>query len=184
MKFTNIPGSFRDPAGQVFKFEDRIIRIVRKQGKERYEKIVKKNIIEESISNNFLVPTKEVSSEFKEYTNEHNCYFLEHNKLDYISYPYEWGFYQLKDAALHHLNFQIFLLEKNFVLIDSSAYNIQFQNNKPIFIDLLSIEEYREGDYWKGHSQFLQHFLNPLLLSSIKGLQFNDWYKGNLDGIY
>ena len=183
MNFSNISGSFRDPAGQVFENDDRIFRIVKKQGKNRYESIVNKGILEDSISNNFLIKTKEVNNEFKKYINEENCYFLEHEKLDYISYPYEWGFYQLKDAALHHLNYQIFLLKRGFELIDSSAYNIQFLNNKPIFIDVLSIDEYKEGEYWKGHSQFLQQFLNPLLLSSHKGLQFNDWYKGNLNGI-
>ena len=47
----------------------------------------------------------------------------------------------------------------------------------------MSLENYKEGEYWLGHSQFLQQFLNPLLLRSIKGIQFNEWYKGNLDGI-
>ena len=177
------PGSFRDPAGQVFKYKNRIIRVVKKFGKKRYEFIKNKNLINESIQNNFLIDTKEIKNEFTNFNSDDSCYFLEHEKLDYISYPYEWSFYQLKKAALHHLEFQIFLLEKGAVLIDSSAYNIQFKNNKPIFIDVLSIDEYVDGDYWKGHGQFLQQFLNPLLLRSLKGVSFNEWYKGNLDGI-
>ena len=183
MELLQNPGSFRDPSGHVYKYNNRIIRIVKNFGKKRYEFIKEKNLIEESVKNNFLINTKEIENEFKNLKSENYCYFLEHEKLDYISYPYEWGFYQLKDAALHHLNFQIFLLEKGAVLIDSSAFNIQFKDNKPVFIDVLSIDKYVEGDYWKGHSQFLQQFLNPLLLRSIKGISFNDWYKGNLDGI-
>ena len=183
MELLKNPGSFRDPSGQVYKYNDRIIRIVKKFGKKKYEYIKEKGLIAESTKNNFLINTKEVNEEFKNFKSEDCCYFLEHEKLDYISYPYEWGFYQLKEAALHHLNFQIFLLERDAVLIDSSAFNIQFRNNKPIFIDVLSIDRYVEGDYWKGHSQFLQQFLNPLLLRSLKGISFNDWYKGNLDGI-
>ncbi len=183
MQLLKNPGSFRDPAGQVFNFNDRIIRVIHKFGKERYDYIKNKNIISESINQNFLIPTKEVTEEFKDLKSEDNIYFLEHQKIDYISYPYEWSFYQLKSAALHHLNFQIFLIDKETVLIDSSAFNIQFINHKPIFIDVLSLDKYREGDYWKGHSQFLQQFLNPLLLRSKKGIPFNDWYKGNLDGI-
>ena len=54
--------------------------------------------------------------------------------------------------------------EKNAILLDASAYNIQFINSRPIFIDILSIDKYEEGDFWKGHSQFLEHFLNPLFL--------------------
>ncbi|MDA9063154.1 50S ribosomal protein L11 methyltransferase [Candidatus Pelagibacter sp.] len=183
MKLLQNPSSFRDPSGHVYKYNNRIIRVIKKYGKKRYEFIKENNLIEESIKNNFLIDTKEIENEFRNLKSENFCYFLEHERLDYISYPYEWGFYQLKEAALHHLKFQIFLLEKNAILIDSSAFNIQFKNNKPIFIDVLSIDEYIDGDYWNGHNQFLQQFLNPLLLSSLKGISFNDWYKGNLDGI-
>jgi len=177
------PGSFRDPAGQIYKYKGRIIRIIKKFGKERYEHIKQKKIIQESVDNNFLIPTKEVTEEFKDLKLDQGHYFLEHQNIDYISYPYEWSFSQLKTAALHHLNFQLFLLDRDIKLIDSSAYNIQFIDHKPIFIDVLSLDKYSEGDYWTGHSQFLQQFLNPLLLRSIKGIQFNEWYKGSLDGI-
>ena len=183
MIFSKDHGSFRDPSGFIFEHDKRIIRIIKKFGKKNYEYINSKNIIEESINNNFLIKTKDVTSEFEKLVNDDNCFFLEHEKIDYISYPYEWGFFQLKDAAIHHLNFQLFLLEKNFILKDSSAFNIQFVNNKPIFIDALSIEKYNEGEYWKGHSQFLQQFLNPLLLKSLKGIDFNNWFKGNLNGL-
>ena len=108
---------------------------------------------------------------------------LEHEKIDYITYPYEWCFDQLKDAALHHLDFQLFLLEKNCVLIDASAYNIQFINSKPIFIDVLSLSEYKDGSYWVGHKQFCENYLNPLILSSKKDIDFNNWFRGNLEGI-
>jgi len=177
------PGSFRDPAGQVFNYDNRIIRVIKKFGKKRYDYLKDKDIISESVNKKFLIPTKDVTDEFKSSKVDDDVYFLEHQKIDYISYPYEWSFYQLKSAALHHLNFQLFLIDKGVVLIDSSAFNIQFINHKPIFIDVLSLDKYYEGDYWKGHSQFLQQFLNPLLLRSIKGIPFNDWYKGNLDGI-
>ena len=183
MELLRNPGSFRDPSGHVYKYNNRIIRVVKNFGKKRYEFIKEKNLLKESIKSNFLIHTKEIENEFTNFKSKDFCYFLEHEKLDYISYPYEWGFYQLKEAALHHLNFQLFLLEKDAVLIDSSAFNIQFKNNKPIFIDVLSIDKYNDGDYWKGHGQFLQQFLNPLLLRSLKGISFNDWFKGNLDGI-
>ena len=177
-------GSFRDPAGQVYYCDDRIIRVIRKKGKERFDHILKNNIIEQSVDKNFLIESKKIENNFKEIDIDESCYLVEHEKIEYISYPYEWCFYQLKSAAIHHLEFQIFLLEKNSVLIDASAYNIQFKNNKPIFIDLLSIDKYKEGDYWIGYNQFIQQFLNPLLLQSKKGIKFNNWYKGNLNGIF
>ncbi len=177
-------GSFRDPAGEVYHYNDRIIRIIKQKGKSRYEYIKKNNLIKESVEKNFLIESKEIENKFDNFSSGENCYFIEHEKIDYISYPYEWSFFQLKAAALHHLNYQIFLLEKNAVLIDATAYNIQFKNNKPIFIDLLSLDKYNEGDYWIGYNQFLQEYLNPLLMQSLKGITFNNWYKGNLNGIY
>ena len=68
-------------------------------------------------------------------------------------------------------------------LIDASAFNIQFIGSKPIFIDTLSIVKYINGEPWKGHKQFCENFLNPLILKSKKGIKFNNWFKGNLEGI-
>ena len=68
-------------------------------------------------------------------------------------------------------------------LIDASAYNIQFINSKPIFIDVLSLSEYKDGSYWVGHKQFCENYLNPLILSSKKEIDFNNWFRGNLEGI-
>ena len=176
-------GSFRDPAGQVYYYNNRIIRIIREEGKERFNHIIKNNLIKESVEKNFLIQSNQIENNFEKSKLFENCFFVEHEKIDFISYPYEWSFNQLKSAAIHHLDFQIFLLKKNSILIDASAYNIQFKNNKPIFIDLLSIDKYKEGDYWNGYNQFLEQFLNPLLLQSKKGISFNNWYKGNLNGI-
>ena len=44
-----------------------------------------------------------------------------------------------------------------------------FKNNKPIFIDVLSIDKYTDGEFWYGHKQFCENFLNPLILKSKNG---------------
>ena len=91
--------------------------------------------------------------------------------------------FSTKKAAIFHLDFHLFLLENNATLIDASAYNVQFVGSKLKFIDVLSIQKYNEGEYWKGHKQFCENFLNPLVLKSKKGIKFNNWFKGNLEGI-
>ncbi|MBF0191387.1 MAG: 50S ribosomal protein L11 methyltransferase [Magnetococcales bacterium] len=100
-----------------------------------------------------------------------------------MSYPYEWSFAQLKAAALLHLDFQRFLLEKNAILTDATAYNVQFIGSKPVFIDALSLAAYQEGQFWLAHGQFCEQFLNPLLLRAKKGVPHNAWYRGTLTGI-
>ena len=89
----------------------------------------------------------------------------------------------MKDAAIFHLDFHLFLLANDATLIDASAYNIQFIGSELKFIDVLSIKKYTEGEYWAGHKQFCENFLNPLILKSKKGIKFNNWFKGNLEGI-
>lgn len=109
--------------------------------------------------------------------------FLEHRKLSFISYPYEWPFSLLKRAALVHLELHLEALDHGFDMADSSAFNIQFEGIDPIFIDTLSFKRYEPGSYWLGYKQFCEQFLCPLLLQSHVGLKFNDWYRGTVNGI-
>jgi len=176
-------GSFRDPTGNIFYKDGRVYRLINDFGLDQYNSLKNANIIKESIDKKFLIPSKEIK--FENETNEIliNKIIIEHQKINYISYPYEWSFDQLKDAAIHHLEFHEFLLKKNFTLTDGSAYNIQFIGTKIYFIDLLSLKKYDEGEYWVAHKQFCENFLNPLILKSMRNVDFNNWFRGNLEGI-
>ena len=177
------PGSFRDPAGQIYNYNNKILRILDEEGKNRFDFLKKNNLLENCIAKNFLIQSSEFKDDNLILEKFKNKIILEHKKLDYISYPYEWSFDQLKNAAIHHLDFHIFLLNNEATLLDASAFNIQFSGHKTVFIDVLSIKEYEEGEYWKAHKQFCENFLNPLILKSKKGIDFNNWFKGNLEGI-
>ena len=176
------PGSFRDPAGKIFYKNGKVYRKLSETGAKRFDYLKKDNLLEELIKKEFIVKTSETDGRQIDDKLKGEK-ILEHEKIDFISYPFEWTFNQLKDAALFHLDFQIYLLNKNAKLIDASAYNIQFKDNKPIFIDVLSIDEYKDGEFWYAHKQFCENFFNPLLLSSRKGVSFNNWFRGNLEGI-
>ena len=177
-------GSFRDPAGTIFYINDRIFRKINKIGLDRINFLEKEEILKESIKRNYLIQTKILNDDEKNKLNlKISDVILEHIKIPYISYPYEWSFNQLKTAAIFHLDFNLFLLDLGATLIDASAFNIQYIGSKPIFIDILSIEKYVDGEPWKGHKQFCENFLNPLILKSKKGIKFNNWFKGNLEGI-
>ena len=177
-------GSFRDPDARVAYLNNSVYRIVYPNGFKKFD-FIKKILQNKSIAE-YLIDTKEVDQEelrLLELENNKNVRVFKHKKIDYISYPYEWSFYRLKDAALHHLNLHINLLKNNATLIDAYSYNVQFNNYSPIFIDLMSIKEYSEGEFWTGHKQFCESFLNPLVLKSKLGINYNNWFKGNLEGI-
>ena len=177
-------GSFRDPAANVYFYEDKIYRLVNPDGFDRYD-FIKNNILDNKLFEKFIIDTSIVSSNdlIFETFKKNKIKIFEHKKLDYITYPYEWSFERLKDAAIHHLEFQILLLEQNASLIDGSSYNIQFDYYKPKFIDIMSIKKYEDGEFWFGHKQFYDTFLNPLILKSKTGIDYNNLFKANLEGI-
>lgn len=108
---------------------------------------------------------------------------FEHPRIPFISYPYEWTFSQLKDAALTHLDLQLIAFEHGFVLSDATAYNIQFLSGRPIHIDCMSLRRYSEGQVWEGYNQFCRQFLLPLLIEAWSGCAFQPMLRGSLEGI-
>jgi hypothetical protein len=68
-------------------------------------------------------------------------------------------------------------------LKDCSVYNLQFHRGRPVFIDTLSFEVYREGEPWVGYRQFCEHFLAPLALMALRDHRLNQLCRSNIDGI-
>ncbi len=128
-----------------------------------------------------LVPHKEVSQDLA--LDDKAYKVIQPHQLPFISYPYEWSFSQLKDAALLTLSIQQIALEKDMVLKDASAYNVQFFKGSPIFIDTLSFERYEEGTTWCAYRQFCQHFLAPLALMNRTHIGLNQLLRVYIDGI-
>lgn len=178
-----IAGSFRDPSGHVYEADGAIFRAIAPAAAREYETARDAGVFDDLVSVKKLVGLKEVDPTGFAAENGAMAHLLEHPRLPFISYPYEWSFSLLRDAALFHLDLHLDLLDRGFTLSDASAYNVQFNGPQPIFIDHLSIRPYRDGEFWAGHRQFCEQFLNPLLLRSIFGVPHNSWYRGNLEGI-
>ena len=177
------PASFRDPSGSVYVKDDKVYRTVSLQGVANFRYVRDTPLIQSLVADGKLVPEKEVAKEVLGDFAQDSCHVLEHPPLPFISYPYEWCFYALKDAALLQLDICIEALGFDVILSDASAYNVQFDGVKPIFIDHLSFVRYHDGQVWGAHSQFCEQFLNPLLLESMLGVAPQAWYRGNLEGI-
>jgi ribosomal protein L11 methylase PrmA len=180
---SSIQGSFRDPSGAVYDLEGRIFRTVNPAGVEKYEAVRATGFLIRMVEQGRVVGLTEVNDPeiLKQFPDA--VYVLEHPRIDYISYPYEWCFYQLKKAALHHLDLALDALAAGLTMSDATAYNIQYIGLNPTFIDHLSFGPYTDGSLWLAHNQFCEQFLNPLLLSSECGILFNDWYRGRLEGV-
>ena len=88
----------------------------------------------------------------------------------------------IKDAAIATLSIQTISLKYGMILKDGSIYNIQFEENKPIFIDILSFEKIENGKPWSAYGQFCRHFLAPLALLSYVDVNLQKIYTIYLDG--
>jgi ribosomal protein L11 methylase PrmA len=108
---------------------------------------------------------------------------LEHPRIPFVSYPYEWPFAMLKAAALLTLEIQTTALAAGFTLKDASPYNVQFVGTRPVFIDLGSFDRYHAGAPWAAYTQFCRLFLYPLLLDALRGVPYHDLLRSSLDGI-
>ena len=176
------PGSFRDPGSRVFSSGDRILRAIFDTSAADYEAFRDSGLLSRLVDQRKLVASQEVRTA-PEGLPDATPYVLEHPRLPFVSYPYEWAFSLHRSAALLHLDLQLEALEAGFTLSDASAYNVQFQGTRPVFIDHLSLRPYQDGELWLGHRQFCMQFLNPLLMWSRLGIAPNSWFRGNLEGI-
>jgi ribosomal protein L11 methylase PrmA len=176
-------GSYRDPSGRIFILGDRVLRTVMPRAAADFDFVRSTGVLERLIAEGSAIAEQRVEPSDLPAAFNDARYVVQHPKLPFVSYPYEWCFAALKRAALLHLDIQIRCLEQDVTLSDASAYNIQFLGPKPIFIDSLSFRRYHEGEFWIGHKQFCEQFLNPLLLRALLGVPHNAWYRGGLEGI-
>lgn len=181
-------GSFRDPSSHVYVSGSRVFRGIRGPNAaflgEFLESAFYKERAGSAIVNSWVVSRQDLRKAKlpDDLLSEYDLW-IEHQRLEFITYPYEWSFGQLRRAAIFQLDLNIQSLEAGFQLKDASAYNIQFVGNQPTFIDLPSFEIYQEGQPWIAYKQFCEMFFAPLVLHAYTGVSMQPWIRGNLDGI-
>jgi len=174
-------GSFRDPSGFVFSREGEIYRQVNYSYRENYRLLMDSGLYAHLAGRGMLVHHRETGMIGPA---PEQCYkVIKPEEIPFVSYPYEWSFSQLKDAALLTLRTQKEALEFGMSLKDCSAYNVQFVGGTPVFIDSLSFEEYRDGRPWVAYRQFCQHFVAPLALAACLDFRLCHLLKTHLDGM-
>lgn len=178
---TILPSSFRDPGGFLFKQDGKLYRQVNKSGEIDYRCLMDSGLYEKLQEQSLLIPHREVNVE-PMHPDESLC-VIEPEMVSFISYPYEWCFSQVKDAALATLKIQQIAIEHEMSLKDASAYNIQFHNGMSVLIDTLSFEKLQDNTPWVAYRQFCQHFLAPLALMCHVDIRLGQLMRVYIDGI-
>lgn len=167
-------GSFRDPASRIVYHDGRVMRLLSKQGLADWEALARSRLFNEWTSSGRLVETRAAPGGEP---------MLEHTRIPFWSYPYEWSFSMLRDAARLQLELLEAALAEDLTLKDASPYNIAFRGSRPVFCDIGSFMPYTAGEPWLGYRQFCQLFLYPLLLRAHAGLDVRPLLRGSLGGI-
>lgn len=176
-----LPASFRDPNGFMYQQNEKLLRQVNLTSKKDYNLLISSGLYEKLVKKKFLIPHVDIDT--RPLFPEKSYKIIQPEKIQFISYPYEWSFSQLKDAALLTLAIQKEALNHGMQLKDASAYNIQYHQGSPILIDTLSFTEYHEGDIWVAYRQFCQQFLAPLALMSYTDVRLSKLLQIYIDGI-
>lgn len=185
--FARNPGSFRDPANCVYDGAASILRGVDEKtlkefrvlhGQPFFQKLLNAGLVVES---EIVEPGTDTAAD--RIRAEGWAGVLRHRKIPFITYPYEWSFSMLKDAALLQLRLIEAAISHGWTLKDATPYNIQWDGAKPVFIDLPSFEPREDGAPWVGYRQFCSMFLIPLMMKAHLGIDYLPFIRSNIEGI-
>lgn len=169
-----------DPSGNVFLRDGVVFRRINVRYALDYAQLMGSGLYDRLVKDGLLVAHEELAPEERD---ENYYKLIRPEQIPFISYPYEWCFGQLKAAALATLAIQKTALQFGMTLKDSSAFNIQFRNGKPVLIDTLSFEKYLPGSPWVAYRQFCQYFIAPLVLMRYKDPRLSSLFRSHHDGI-
>ena len=177
------PASFRDPAARVLRHDGQILRYLTSAALRDFETLSSTRFYQEFTESGRLVVTERASSPQNLPLSDPWVAVLRHQTIPMVSYPYEWCFSMLQDAALLQLDLLVAALDEGMTLKDATPFNIQWLGTRPVFIDIGSFKVADPGEPWAAYRQFCEMFLYPLFLQAYKDVPFHPWLRGSLEGV-
>lgn len=173
------PASFKDPAGRVFHHQGWVCRTLTEEAHRNFQAASAAGLIEALERDQLLISTEAVpTSSLGLSTTDAGAFVLKQPTIPVVTYPYEWSFEMLRDAALVTLRSIDRALAAGFILKDATSFNILFDGNVPKLVDAPSIEPYRDGGLWAGYGQFCRCFLFPLLVAAYREIDLQALLRG------
>jgi SAM-dependent methyltransferase len=160
-----------------------VLRALSRRGLDDWRALADSSLFRTATAERKLVATEEVREDVPASLADGYSAVLDHERVPFVSYPYEWPFGMLRDAALLELELLRAALVEDLVLKDGTPYNVQWRGTRPVFVDVGSFERLRPGEPWAGYRQFCMLFLYPLFLQAYRGVPFQPWLRGSLAGI-
>ena len=177
-------GSFRDRDSRVFYVGGEVFRGLSEAGLDAWKHLAATEFFAREVRDGRIVGTErvdELSHLGSAAKGWHGV--LRHQTVPFVSYPYEWCFGMLRDAAILQLELMAAALDEDMILKDASPYNVQWVGCQPVFIDVPSFVDLVPGEPWAGYRQFCELCLYPLFLQAYKDVAYHAWLRGSIDGI-
>jgi SAM-dependent methyltransferase len=182
---TSEPASFRDPDSAVFYADGQILRGLSERAARDWAQLEKSTFFPALVAAGKVVATEHyddaagappLSPRGTPWSQ-----VLKHQRVPVVSYPYEWPFAMLREAATLQLDVLAAALDEGMSMKDGTVYNVQFFGSRPVFVDIGSFEP-AQGP-WPGYRQFCQTQLFPLLVQAHLGVPYQPFLRGSVDGL-
>jgi hypothetical protein len=178
---TFLPASFRDPDARVLESAGaRVVRALSPRAVAEREAVERSGLLRGLVEAGLVVDSERAADVAPP---EGFAAVVASRRLAFPTYPYEWSFGMLRDAALLTLDILDRALERGATLKDASAYNVLFDGARPLFIDVASLVPHEDGTPWLGYGQFCDHVLAPLMLEAYRGVPFQPLLRASLEGL-
>ncbi len=184
-------GSFRDPSGRVYLVGDgtgrrRVVRGLTATTAGTVDRLLAAPFFRRMLADGDVADTRVLCPDdplAAAVRDRGWASVLEHEAVDFPTWPYEWPFAMLKDAALLQLRLLETCVRAGWIQKDATPFNIQWVGSRPIFIDIPSFVPREDGEYWQGYRQFCSMFLIPLMLTAHLCIPFQPLLRSSLEGI-
>lgn len=178
-----MPGSYRDRSARVFTAGDQVLRGLTAEAAEVWRRLQPSEFWQQVTAAGQVVATQETAAYAEWASAQGYPLVLQHERVPDLTWPWEWSFSMLRDAALLQLSLLQRALLAGFDMADATPFNFQFRGVHPQLIDVGSLRLRQERGIWEGYRQFCEQFLAPLVLQSWKQVDFQPWLRGRMSGI-
>ncbi len=185
--------SFRDPAGQLFRIGERLIRVIGPAGLDDFSAFCQSAAARTFGADGRLVSARVLSADERQALADgprlapalgRAAAVVEHERLWFPSYPYEWPAEMLHASALLTLDLAIATLDEHQGLKDATPFNVLFNGPRPVFVDWLSVERRDPHDpTWLPYAQAVRTFVLPLIANREFGVPLDQVFLSRRDGL-
>lgn len=150
-----------DKVCTLYFYEDRVLRGVHPEYVDQVKEMFDSGMMQELVYKQLFVNTWISDTKIEGYE-----LVIEHERILYWNYPYEWSFTMLHRAANVVLDANEVVNKYGYELFDVHAFNVVYDMARPKYVDFGSIlkRDDKNGKSWSGYLNFYNSFYMPLYL--------------------